>query len=574
MPYQYTDIEKQKTWVIWGVFAFLTIFYFVVAELLWLPTRFFFIMDAGIRNSSTYFLTEGRDYGPALFTLKDAMVVFFIALLIAAVHWYLSTDNVINKLIAVLGAERPDPRDSYHNMFANIVAEVCVATGGQKIQPYIVRLPGLNAFAISDSDGNAVIGVTEGLIAKLSRSQLEAVVGHEAAHIVSGDSFITTAVCALFGIYSAMCLGLTKILKRSAQSGIGRLGPMLFYMILLYVILSVTRFLGLLLNMFLSREQEYRADAVAVRLTRDPISLAEAIYVIARGWRGIGSIPQSLSPIFITNPDYSEMEESKGFISNLFSTHPPTNSRIDVLLSMAHADAQALKGAMKQRPRILPEDGLVEVQKPDPKNWLLYKDREWQGPFGAAELLQLDLTPDSWVSRVDEKNIEQVSEDKELSDLLSEGAPAADPGGKGLCPECKQPLNEVLYEGAPVLTCRHCEGYFIPRDIVGRIMIRQDVAISPEAVKLAETTSTAYARNMIADIKLKVVYSYKCPKCNNQMRHGVYSYAYFLEVDQCDNCNYVWFGKNELEALQYLAEKTDSDDEWWNRGFATGKEII
>ena len=100
-------------------------------------------------------------------------------------------------------------------------------------------------------------------------------------------------------------------------------GAVIIFLLLIYSLLAFTKFLSQLVRLFISRQREYRADAIAVRLTRDPLSLAEALYAIGYRWRGGGLPAQELESIFIVNPVYSRLDEGKGFVPDMFSTHPP-----------------------------------------------------------------------------------------------------------------------------------------------------------------------------------------------------------------------------------------------------------
>src|SRR6185503_11744032 len=146
-------------------------------------------------------------------------------------------------------------------------------------------------FALSDFQGRHVIGTTEGVLSRLSRAQIEAIVGHEAAHVVSGDCLATTVTSSLFELYSGLLKGMELMFRgsgrssyRSSRSSGRGGGGIVAIIIVVYLLLLITKFLGYLLRMFISRQREYRADAIAVRLTRDPLSLAEALYAIGYHW--------------------------------------------------------------------------------------------------------------------------------------------------------------------------------------------------------------------------------------------------------------------------------------------------
>lgn len=490
MPYSFIEIEKEKSWVIKFVFAFLLVFYFLAAQLLWTITKLFF---------NDFYLPARI---PRLFSFGELIIVSAVAFAVASVHWYFSTRNMIADVVGMLDARPPDPNDTYHKMFRNVVDEVSVATGGKNISCYIVPSTGMNAFALSDFEGNSVIGVTEGLLSRLNRGQLEAVVGHEAAHIASGDSFTTTVICSLFGIYGALMEGINRITLRSSgdrseeRVSVGaRFGA---YLLVVYMVLLVIKGANYLLNMFISRQREYRADAVAVRLTRDPLALSEALYLISRGWRGVGVIPDSLSPIFIMAPDTDGLEESEGFFSDLFSTHPPVKNRLKVLLSMAHSDLESLKAGIRQRPRTPVEEMPFALGNEMPE------------PTGA--------------------------------DLI------------GACPKCGQPLSEVLYEGAPVMKCHYCGGIAAGRDVASRILAREDYSFPDETAETADALMKSHWTSNPPNF-FAVTDRLTCPGCKNKMDRGFFTYGLPVIVDKCLKCGNIWFEKGELEMLQYITEK-------------------
>ncbi len=548
MPYSFIEIEKETRWVIRAVFLFLVFLYFLFAEALWLVTKLYFLFKEIVLGNE------------ALFSWNEAAIVSAVALAAALIHWRASTANMVDRIAQVVGATAPDPKDFYHTVFRNVVDEVSVATGGMKIDARVIPSSGLNACAISDFKGNKVIGVTEGLLARLSRSQLEAVIGHEAAHIVSGDSLTTTMACSLFGIYAALLAGASRALERPTVWRGRRSEGAWIYLVIIYLVLVVVQGVGLLVNMFLSRQKETRADAVAVRLTRDPLALAEALYIISRGWRGIGEIPDSLSPIFFASPDYKNLDESEGLLANLFSTHPPTNRRLEMLLSMAHADLAALAPVIRPKARVAVEDGIVTVSGEPGKEWFIYRENMWQGPFGLDELAGLGLAPNSWVAKRGEKTVSQASEVDVLNEALKAKLAGKPIASGEMCPECTQPLGEVLYEGTPVLTCYYCDGIFARSTSVLRIMVRKDYSFPSSIEKSAEFALKTNSKGIYTR-RFNVVYALTCPHCGGKMARGFYSLGYPIEVDRCGRCDAIWFQKFELETLQYLFEKFESRDE-------------
>jgi Zn-dependent protease with chaperone function len=284
MPYSFTKIEEDKSRTIRLVFFSLIFFYFIS----------FWFIAALIKSYFGYHALSERDvFRFSALNLPQTLIAFGCAVAIGYAHWQHTILNLINKILGVLKAEKLNPNDTYHQMLQNIIDEVSVATGGQKMEAAVIPTMAMNAFAIADFSGRAVIGVTEGILARLTRAQIEAVVGHEAAHIVTGDCLATTVTTSLFELYSGLLKGFELVLSgggRSSSSlrvrGGGGGGGTVAFIFLVYILLYATRLLSQLVRLFISRQREFRADAIAVRLTRDPLSLAEALYAIKYYWRG------------------------------------------------------------------------------------------------------------------------------------------------------------------------------------------------------------------------------------------------------------------------------------------------
>jgi len=153
MPYSFTQIERDKSASITYVFWFLILIYF----------GFFWVLAALCKS---YALSSGRTAGFQTLNLGQTLVIFGAAFLLGYSHWTYATTRLVPRILGVLKAEKLDPKDSYHQRFRNIVDEVSVATGGTKMEAVVVPTMALNAFAVMDFSGSAVIGVTEGLLSK------------------------------------------------------------------------------------------------------------------------------------------------------------------------------------------------------------------------------------------------------------------------------------------------------------------------------------------------------------------------------------------------------------------------
>jgi len=393
---------------------------------------------------------------------------WLVALAAAVIHSLFSIQNATRFISQNLGTVDIDNTDTYHKRFATIVSEVNVATGNKyKIKPVVIPTVAMNAFAISDNKKNAVLGVTEGLLSKLNRQQLQAVVAHEVGHIVSGDSFQTTIGCSLFGIYSAMLRALKKIFSGGGRhyrsSGRGG-GGIILFLFVIYLVLSLMQFFYGMIRMALSRDRELRADALAVRMTRDPLSLSEALYAISRGWRGIGNIDENLEALFIINPAKNAVDEKEGAWADMMSTHPPIKKRINVLAKLAHDEIRNVQEKILSQEKLKESMREVPADKKQPRWMLLDKQQKWQGPFTVIQMMTLGLVTPLTTMKALDRDVISLAKDEPLL------RPLFDDRAKGLsrsscdCPKCSHALIEEEYEGTVVQRCVFCDGVLLEKD--------------------------------------------------------------------------------------------------------------
>ncbi len=537
MPFTFIDIEQRRKKVIFVIFSFLVLFYFFGAWLLYAVARVFFLFSIE------------KDLSRLFFTPAHHLLYLFLgALVIGALHWYDSTAHGVNKILKALKAASPDKDDDYHRRLINIVEEVSVATGGRPIDCVVLPLFAMNSFSAVDFRSKPVIGVTEGVLSRLNRAQLEAVIAHEAAHIISGDTLIKTVTASAFSLYAVLLSGLGKSISQQSCHH-NRKGPHPL-MLALYLTTAVIHFFAKLMSMFVSRQCEYRADAVAVRLVRDPLGLAQALYRISRAWRGGGVGYEYMESLFVVNPNYSALDESESLTADLFSTHPPMHKRLRILLDMAHSDHAALTAAEQPYPeRRSDEVRVVPVREP---RWFVAGTIDnWLGPFTAFELAALkDVRHDWFVRRESSDKIDILYEDQ---DLLSVFKNNRQNGTQG-CPRCGNALSQGLYEGVPLYQCGMCRGFFLKEDKIPRILVREEQGFSPEIKRKAEAVKQT-ARTFAINRPAKMNHEFECPWCGQVMIRNFYNYAYPIEVDRCYSCQAIWFDKDELEVLQYLVEQ-------------------
>ncbi len=534
MPLTYIDIEKQKTWRIGVFFLILVFMYFCVTFALFYGVLLFIFPFHFLKSGS---LMPGNPI--------HLLLIFGFSLGIAAMHFWFSASGAVQSVIKNLGALAPDPDDGIHRRLMDIMDEIHVVTGDKgKIECRVVPSLSMNAIAVSDLKGNSAIAITEGLLSRLNRSQTEAVLTHEAYHILSGDCMEATVATSIFGMYAAM----TEKLQNLGEDDRRGLHPAFF---LFWFLLKLSH----LLSMFISREREYRADAASVRMTRNPLSLAEALHMISRNWRGSGPIASGLEMLCIINPRENLLDESDGFWANLMSTHPPIKKRIDILLKMVGssiAELEVKEDRKKERTYAVAGSGQLY--------YAFGPDKQWKGPLPIADLAALRwFSPMSWVSGGPGKLVQRASDDAFINRIFSERVNQT--GGEAMsmkCPLCRQFLFGMPYEKTEVYHCRYCGGILVENTKIPRIIARREKKFTERIKSLARAVINDNQRRLSIK-KLKGADSgvkphLQCPKCLNTMMRTFYSLAYLVEIDRCGMCNLTWFDTDEMEMLQCLIE--------------------
>ena len=337
MPYSFTKIEKDETHFIAIIFSFLILIYFVFIGVFFFVARNLFYLFWTLEENNWDFTSL---HGPILLNRTDFFLVIFLAILAAFIHWSITNNNLVFKLLNLLKAKPLDSADFKHKTLLNIIEEIKIATKQNiQIEGFVIPTNALNSFALTDFEGRTVIGVTQGLLDQLNRSQLEAVIAHEAAHIFTRDCLITTVACSFIGIYRE----LFETTGDSLEGGMGLGLYAVFYYLAYFIILVISYFSYIMtysMAMFIFRKRELRADAIAVRLSRDPLSLAEALFIINHSLYGSAVSGRNLNAIFIVNQKKPWLKEPE---AALVSSHPPLEQRLKILLDMAHADISLLQ---------------------------------------------------------------------------------------------------------------------------------------------------------------------------------------------------------------------------------------
>lgn len=229
-----------------------------------------------------------------------------------------------------------DSHSTEEKQLYNIIEELKIAAG-LRFMPkiYIIDADYMNAFASGFTEKSAMVAITRGLLEKLDRNEIQAVMAHELSHIRHNDIRLTLTVLVLSNI---MLIALDFLFRGVLFSG--RTDKDNRLVLLILIIRFVLPILTLLLMLYLSRTREYMADSGSVELTRDNEPLARALLKIHANTtknenkyqEAYSSTPHEevRSAAYFYDPKYAGIAPFAS-INTLFSTHPPLEDRLKAL---------------------------------------------------------------------------------------------------------------------------------------------------------------------------------------------------------------------------------------------------
>lgn len=213
----------------------------------------------------------------------------------------------------------------------NVVEEMSLASGVPVPQVYVLEEDAINAFAAGYGTADAAVGVTRGCIERLTRDELQGVIGHEFSHILNGDMQLNIRLMGLLnGILFLALLGgvlmrlalISRPRSSNEKNGGSLVAALIAGGLVLYIVGWIGVFFGKLIKAAVSRQREFLADASAVQYTRNPNGLAGALTKIAsHSSRLEHPKAQEASHMFFGNG----MAEAW---LGLLATHPPIQQRI------------------------------------------------------------------------------------------------------------------------------------------------------------------------------------------------------------------------------------------------------
>lgn len=257
--------------------------------------------------------------------VNDTFVRVVPFVILGTTIWFLVAWMIHNSLIRMATGAKPLERIENKRVY-NLVENLCISKGMRVPRIYVIEDDSLNAFASGISARTFSVTLSRGIIDKLEDDELEGVIAHELSHIRNRDVRLMIVSIIFVGIFAFVAEMAFRSIRFGALSR-GKKDSGIAILVVI-VVSAICYLIALLLRFGVSRSREYMADAGAAEMTRKPYALASAL-------RKISSDPlieavenRDVAQLFIENP---QPEEKKFSFSNLFSTHPPIQKRIDLL---------------------------------------------------------------------------------------------------------------------------------------------------------------------------------------------------------------------------------------------------
>ena len=277
-----------------------------------------------------------------------------VIMLGAGLVWGLITLRAGSRILnAFVGARDANPDNPAERKLIDVVQEMAIAAGVPAPRAMVVDSPALNAFATGSSPERAAVTATSGLLEACTREELQGVIGHEIGHVADFDVRYTTMVAAMAGVIVLLAHVLQDIARWSLNWGPGpsrsrgrdsdqaagiRIAITAVVLVVLVILMIAAPLAARLVQMAISRQREYLADANSVKLTRNPVGLIHALERLDHADTNIARSDSPVSALCIAEPLNARL-------SGMLSTHPPIPERIARLQNLGGIAAPAASEA-------------------------------------------------------------------------------------------------------------------------------------------------------------------------------------------------------------------------------------
>ncbi|NCN87444.1 MAG: M48 family metallopeptidase [Candidatus Pacebacteria bacterium] len=276
--------------------------------------------------SATYIMARGLGYG-----LDIVGIALIISGLTSFFSYYYS-----DKIILGISGAREAKRTEFFD-FYTVTENLCIASGLPQPKLYVIDDTAMNAFATGRDPQHAVVCATTGLLQRLNRSEIEAVVAHELSHVKNYDIRLMSIVTILVGFVALLSDWMLRMTffggrgKRDSNNNSGQLQIIMFVIGIILAILSPI--IAQLIQLAISRRREFFADASAVAFTKNPQGLINALKKISQDQEPLEVANKATAHLYISNP-LKNTHNAVGLFSKMFRTHPPVKERIAALAKL------------------------------------------------------------------------------------------------------------------------------------------------------------------------------------------------------------------------------------------------
>lgn len=261
----------------------------------------------------------------SLILFEDAIFAILIGVLFSLITTFTSYYNS-DKIVLSLNHARVATAEEYKQL-NDILEGLCLATGLPMPKLYVVEDNAMNAFATGRNPKHSVICVTTGLLNRLDKYEIEGVLAHELSHIKNYDILLSTIAIVMVGFIVII----SEFFRRGVFVNIddddndkGKSNAILIVIGLIFIILAPI--FAKLMQLAISRNREYLADASAIEITRNKEGLINALRKIDSDTEVLHGVKKSSASLYIINPIKSKKKRD-----SWLSTHPNTENRIERL---------------------------------------------------------------------------------------------------------------------------------------------------------------------------------------------------------------------------------------------------
>lgn len=273
---------------------------------------------------ASYLMAVGFGYG------LDIVGIALIGAGLSSIFAYYFSDSII---LSISNA-KPATREEFFD-FYTVTENLCLSQRLPMPKLYVIEDTAMNAFATGRDPQHSVVCATTGLLRRLSRSEIEAVVAHELSHIKNYDILLMSLVTVLVGLVALLSDWLLRMTAwgSNRKSDSDNKQGQVILMVIALVLALLSPFIAQLIQLAISRRREYLADASAAGITKNPAGLAKALAKISADTEPLEAANKATAHLYIADP-LTNLKGTAGMFNGLFATHPPVADRIKALEKM------------------------------------------------------------------------------------------------------------------------------------------------------------------------------------------------------------------------------------------------